>query len=274
MSYRFDTRMFSRRIRLAGGAAIAALALTAGAGAAQAMTIAALQDGSTIILIDAQQRKVTGVVPLANGGRLVGFDVRPADGRLYGVTLEGAIVTVDPRTGQWQKKSQLSEGLPAGATISVDFNPAADRLRILTSTGASLRVNVEDGKATVDGALKYAETDAGKGNAPRVTAASYTNSFAGTKETALYDIDAAAGRLTKQAPPNDGILTTTGALGVKVDGAIGFDIASDGQGGNVGWLLAGGVLHNVDLATGSARVLGPVPGLTGPVGDIAILPGQ
>ena len=47
----------------------------------------------------------------------------------------------------------------------------------------SLRINVDDGKTTVDGQLKYAETDANKGKTPRVIAAGYSNSFAGTKET-------------------------------------------------------------------------------------------
>jgi Domain of unknown function (DUF4394) len=145
-------------------------------------------------------------------------------------------------------------------------------MRILTSTGVSLRVNVDDGKATVDGSLKYAETDAMKGKAPMVTAAGYSNSFAGTKETALYDIDAAAGTLTKQAPPNDGILSTIGSLGIKMDGPVAFDVWSDGKGMNVGWLLAGGTLHTVDLTTGMAKGVGSVAGLSGKISDIAILP--
>jgi DNA-binding beta-propeller fold protein YncE len=240
---------------------------------AQAAMLAGLKDGNTIVWIDTDTKKVTGSVPLDGGASLVGFDVRPADSKLYGVTPDGAIVTIDAKTGKLEKKSQLSEKLPAGATVSIDFNPVADRMRILTSTGMSLRVNVDDGKATVDGALKYAETDAMKGKAPMVTAAAYSNSFAGTKETALYDIDTAAGTLTKQAPPNDGILTTIGSLGIKIDGPIAFDVWSDGKGMNVGWLLAGGTLHTVDLSTGTAKGVGSITGLTGKITDIAILPG-
>ncbi len=244
----------------------------AGAQSASAATLAGLKDGKSIVWIDTDQKKVTGSVALADNATLVGIDVRPADGKLYGVTPDGVIVTIDAKTGKWEKKSQLSEKLPAGATISVDFNPVADRMRILTSTGMSLRVNVDDGKATVDGALKYAETDANKGKAPKVTAAGYSNSFAGTKETALYDIDAATGMLLKQAPPNDGIVSSIGMLGAKVDGPIAFDIWSDGKGMNVGWLLAGGNLHSVDLANGVAKSAGAVSGLSGAITDIAILP--
>jgi len=52
---------------------------------------------------------------------------------------------------------------------------SADRLRVITSDGTNLRVNVDDGKATVDGALKFKDGDAnaGKtdGDAPALAAA-------------------------------------------------------------------------------------------------------
>ena len=235
-------------------------------------TVAALRDGRTIVWIDAAHRKVTGSVDLAGGATLVGFDVRPSDGRLYGVTRDGAIVVVDPKTGMWEKVSQLSEPLPADMAMAVDFNPVADRLRIIGANGMSLRVNVQDGKATVDGSLKYVDGDPRTGKQPSVAAAAYTNSVAGSKETALYDVDAAAGSLVRQAPPNDGILTTVGMLGIMLDGPAAFDIWSDGKGMNVGWLLASGRLHAVDLMTGSATPSGPISGLNGRIIDLAILP--
>ena len=251
----------------------AALAAGAAASAANAATLAALQDGKAIVWIDTDQKKVTGSVKLDGGASLVGFDVRPSDSKLYGVTPDGAIVTLDAKTGKWEKKSQLSEALPKGASFSVDFNPVADRMRILSSTGMSLRVNVEDGKATVDGSLKYADGDANKGKQPMVTAGAYSNSYAGTKETALYDIDAANSAFVRQAPPNDGILNTLGKLTAKVDADVAFDIWSDGKGGNTGWLLAGGTLYTVDIATGATTSVGKIAGLKGRIGDIAVLPG-
>ena len=264
MQHSFNTR-------LALLAACATTSLTAAA-TAQAATVAALQDGKTIAWIDTDKKAVTGSVVLAGGASLVGIDVRPADGKLYGLTKDGAIVTIDAKSGKWEKKSQLSEKLPDGATFAVDFNPAADRMRVIGSDGTSLRVNVDDGKAAVDGKLRYADNDAAKGATPKVTAVAYINSFAGTKETALYDIDAAAGSLVKQAPPNDGILNTVGKLGVKLDGAVAFDIWSDGKGGNTAWLLTGNTLHTVDLASGTAKAVGAISGLKGRTMDIAILP--
>jgi len=265
MSWNFTPRCTLAAITLA-------LSAAASASGASAATLAALQGGTSIAWIDTDQKRVTGSVKLDGGAKLIGIDVRPVDGLVYGVTPDGAIVTVDVKTGKWAKKSQLSEKLPEGATFTVDFNPVADRMRILGSEGTSLRVNVEDGKAVVDGRLKYAETDAAKGKTPKVTAGSYSNSFAGTKETALYNIDTASGALVKQAPPNDGILNTIGSLGVKVSGPMAFDIASDGKGGNAAWLLAGGALHSVDLTTGVARKVAPIKGVKGNITDIAILP--
>lgn len=263
------------RLKIIAKANLFALAVAGlGVPAVNAATLAALQDGKTIVWIDTEMKKVTGSVALTGGASLVGIDVRPSDGKLYGVTPAGDIVIVDAKTGKWDVKSKLSEKLPEGAMVSVDFNPVADRMRIITNTGMSLRVNVDDGKATVDGAIKYAETDPSKGMKPNVTAIGYSNSFAGTKETALYDIDASSGTFLKQAPPNDGIVSAIGKVGVKLDGPIAFDIWSDGKGGNTGWLLAGGALHTVDIATGAAKAVGSIAGLSGKVTDIAILPGM
>lgn len=254
------------------GAGLALALAAATISEASAATIAALRDGTTIVWIDTEARKVTGSVSLANGARLVGLDVRPADGMLYGLTADGVIVTVDARTGAWQKVSQLSEALPAGVAIAVDFNPVADRMRIIGANGLNLRVNVLDGKAMVDGTLKYAATDAAMGTAPGVTAGGYTNSRAGAKETTLYDVDTEAGTLLKQAPPNDGVLATVGALGVTLEGPAAFDVWTDAMGKSTGWLVTGGTLHTVDLATGRAMAVGKVAGLQGRITDIAILP--
>ncbi len=256
--------------KIALGAAAIVVAIAGASASSSAATIAALQDGKSIVWIDTDKMKVTGSVKLAGGASLVGIDVRPADGKLYGVTPDGAIVTVDAKSGKWEKKSQITEKLPAGATFSVDFNPAADRLRVLTSTGTSLRINVEDGKTIVDGSLKYAEADANKGKTPKVTAGAYSNSFAGTKETNLYDFDTGNKAYVRQAPPNDGVLNTLSKLSLTAP--IAFDILSDGKGGNTGWVLAGGTLYSLDIATGATKAMGKVAGLKGRISDIAILP--
>lgn len=249
-------------------AASAALLMTSVA--ANAAQVAALIGGDTIATVDTAQKKATGSVKVSGiSGALVGIDVRPADGMLYGVVDDGTVVTI-AKDGKATVKSKLETMVAKGVAVTVDFNPVADRLRVMGADGTSLRANVDDGKVTKDGDHKYAEADASKGAKPNVIAGAYTNSVKGTKETALFNIDATAGALVKQAPPNDGILGTIGKLGVKADGAS-FDIWSDGNGKNEAWLMVGGTLYSVDLASGKATEAAKISGVTGTVKDIAIL---
>jgi hypothetical protein len=239
--------------------------------AAQAGMLAALSGDDTLTMIDTatqkagKSMKVTGI-----NGKIAGIDVRPADGMLYALTVDGTIYTVD-KDGKATMKSKMDTVLAASAMATVDFNPVADRLRVIGSDGTNLRVNVDDGKTTVDGKLKFAETDMHKGEGPMIVAGAYINSMKGAKETTLYDIDSKIGGLIKQAPPNDGVLGAVGKLGV-MPKAIAFDIESGADGSNTGWLLADGALHKVDLATGKASMVGKVTGLSAPVRDVASLP--
>jgi hypothetical protein len=237
--------------------------------AASAASIIGLIDGKTLVWVDPATKKVTGTADIKGAANVVGIDVRPADGMLYAVTADGGIYTVDAKSGQATMKSKLSETLKAGVTVTVDFNPVADRMRILTSEGTSLRVNVDDGKATVDGSLKFKDGDANAGKTPKVVAGAYTNS-ANPKPaaTALYNIDAATGSLVTQAPPNDGILNTVGSLGIKLNGATAFNIVNKGE-DNTAWLATGGMLYQVDLKTGKATSAGKLEGVKGTLSDIA-----
>jgi hypothetical protein len=236
---------------------------------AQAGSIIGLVEGKWIATIDPATRKVKAKGDIKGAPKLIGIDVRPADGMLYGVTPDGQIVTIDVKTLQATPKSKLSETLKAGVTVTVDFNPVADRLRIMGSDGTSLRVNVDDGKATVDGSHKFKEGDANAGKTPKIIAGAYSNSVKGTQATALYNIDATTGSLVLQAPPNDGVLNTIGALGVKLSGNVGFNIVNSGPDKNDGWLTMGGAFYSVDLKTGKATMVGKVDGLPGFMTDLA-----
>jgi hypothetical protein len=237
--------------------------------AANAASIIGLIDGKTLVMIDPASKKVTSMVPLKGTPGLLGIDVRPADGMLYGVSRDGNIVTIDPKGGQVTMKSKLSETLKDGVVASIDFNPAADRLRVMGSDGTSHRVNVDDGKVTVDGSHKFKDGDANAGKAPKVIAGAYSNSFKGTTATVLYNIDAATGTLVTQAPPNDGVLNTIGSLGMTVNGAIAFNIVSSSADKNDAWLVSGGNLYAVDLKTGKATMAGKLSGVSGKLTDIA-----
>lgn len=249
----------------------ASAALLIGTAAAQAAEVAALSGDNTVSIVDTGKKAVTKTWKISGiTGKVLGFDIRPADGMLYAVGSDGGIYTVDLGSGKATMKSKLEKTLAEGSRATVDFNPVADRMRLMSHDGTSLRVNVDDGKVTTDGSHKFADTDMHKGEKPNIVAGAYTNSVKGAKETALYNIDGTIGALIKQAPPNDGVLNAVGKLGTKVD-TVAFDIWSDGNGKNEAWLMSGDWLLSVDLATGKAVPAVQIKGVSG-VRDIAILP--
>ncbi|MBI0536402.1 DUF4394 domain-containing protein [Roseomonas sp. KE2513] len=244
-----------RRLALAG-AAFLGLA-TAEAGAA---TLIGLTAEGSLVRIDAEARRASSPVRVRGAdGALLGIDVRPADGKLYGVTDRGAIVTIDPTTGAATKVSQLSEAFESGGRAVVDFNPVADRLRLMGANGTNFRVNVETGAVVRDGQLKYGPGTPLAETVPRVTAGAYTNSMAGATATMLLTIDSVLGQLNLQAPPNDGVQQVRGRIGNGVPGTAALDILAEGS-TNTAYLLASGVLHTVNLENGSSTALGPVRG--------------
>jgi len=183
-------------------------------------------------------RTNVAITGLQGGENLVGIDVRPLDGMLYGVGSSGRLYTIDSGTGAATLKSTLSADATdtsapyvalAGTDFGVDFNPVADRLRIVSNTGQSLRINVDTGATTTDGNIN------GGAATTAITASAYTNSFAGTGATTLYAIDSVNSTLYVQNPPNNGTLATPVALGVAPGSANGFDIDART---NMGYLLA------------------------------------
>jgi hypothetical protein len=130
----------------------------------------------------------------------------------------------------------------------------ADRLRVISNSGQSLRINVDTGATTTDGAINRA------GAAPMVAAAAYTNSVPNATATQLFDVDSTSSVLALQNPPNDGTLVNVGPLGVTIAGDGGMDIAGGANGLVLAALrtTAGGPtsLYRVDITTGSGTLIG------------------
>jgi hypothetical protein len=202
------------------------------------------------------------ITGLTVGETLLGIDFRPKDGVMYGLTSLARIVTIDPATGVATVKATLAADTAdttapftsiGGNAFAVDFNPVADRLRVISDLGQSLRINVDTGATTTDGNINRA------GAAAIVTGAAYTNSFAGTSATMLFDLDTASDTLALQNPPNDGTLTNVGALGLDVAGDVAIDIAGGANGLVLGALrtVVGGPssLYRIDLPSGAATLI-------------------
>ncbi|WP_442768812.1 DUF4394 domain-containing protein, partial [Acinetobacter bohemicus] len=165
--------------------------------------------------------------------QLVGIDYRPKDEKLYAVGLLGNLYTLDPNTGvatffrkliadptdTMDGNEPFSKIVGDANLISVNFNPAADRLRVITNTGQNLRINVDTGATITDGVINPTA------NKPVIVAAAYTNAFAGTATTKLYSIDQTSDRIYLQNA-NAGTLGSSAPLGDNLDtqGGGGFDI--------------------------------------------------
>lgn len=215
--------------------------------------------------------RITGLQ--APDSALVGIDFRVQDDMLYGVADGGGIYTLNATTGAATKVSQLTVAL-SGTTFGVDFNPAANALRIVSDNGQNLRhpfAGVAAGQTQTDGMLNY-----GGATASGITGSAYVNNDADANTgTTLFAIDASLDQVALQSPPNAGTLVATGKLTVDTGSAVGFDIYSDVRdgtaGGNVAFAslsVAGKTgLYEVNLLTGKATLKGTI-GV--PLLDIAI----
>jgi hypothetical protein len=157
---------------------------------------------------------------------LVGIDFRVQDGKLYGVGNFGGVYTIDTKTAQAMLVNTLTVPL-SGTSFGVDFNPAADRLRIISDAGQNLAHNVNAGGMTAsNGVLTYTAPPTAPVVASGVTAAAYTNNDLNqpTTGTTLFDLDTTLDQIVIQSPPGNGILVATGQFGFDAGAKAGFDI--------------------------------------------------
>lgn len=259
---------FTGKFARLGGASL--LALSVGLASAEAAALVGLTSDNKLVKIDTATMAAAAPMAISGADKVVGIDVRPADGKLYGLTAGGQLVVIDHMSGKATAGSMLSEKVALGPRPVVDFNPVADRLRVIGAAGVSLRINVDTGATIVDKPLNYDAADASATKKPAVAAGAYTNSMKGAKGTDLFHVDGGTGALVLQNPPNDGVLKTRGVVGVKAPADVVMDIASDGEGKNTVWLIADGMLFTVDLASGKATQVGILKGMTGKLVDIAV----
>ena len=167
---------------------------------------------------------IGSVSGLAGGDTsLVGIDYRVQDGMLYGVGNMGGVYQLNVMDAKAMLVNRLSVPL-SGTAFGVDFNPVADRLRIVSNTGQNLRHNInKDGVTVADTALNYTVGVPAMG----VVGAAYTNNdLDPTTNTTLYNLDSTLDQIVVQSPPNNGSLVATGKLTVDAMAVVGFDMHS------------------------------------------------
>lgn len=252
--------------RLASFVGFSILATLLLAAPARAALVYALTDENDLLTFNSSSPEVLlgngAISGLAVNEDLVGIDIRPANNMLYGVGSFGNVYSINPANQVATYVSTLSTPLN-GSRFGVDFNPVADRLRVVSDTRQSLRINVDTGATIVDGMLTASPS-------PIVTAVAYTNSFGPSPRvspgTTLYGIDvrSTGDHLVIVNPPNSGTLSTVGPLGINVGALTGFDILSTNA-NNVAFAALqrpGGFseFYSIDLGTGAASLIGEIGG--------------
>ena len=206
------------------GLGVIGLAIAPGGGLT---TVYGLTDVPELVTFDAARpARITDSVPItgvAEGSSLLAIDIRPADGRLFAFSDASVLYAIDPATGVATAVGPATDPSVADPGFGFDVDPATDRVRIDVATSQNLSVDSATGAATAHDDLAYGQGDTNAAATPRVVAAAYSPA------AELFVVDGATGSLARQAPPDDGTLTTIGPLGVDITDGASFDIAASGE---------------------------------------------
>lgn len=227
------------------------------------LTVNAGQPGKVL-----QRTAVTG---LPAGESVVGMDYRIAKGVLYVLSSAGRLYTLDVPTGVLKPVGTGAGVALQGQLFGVDFNPVADRVRVVSNTGQNIRLHPDTGAmAATDPAPAYAAGDARAGTKPELVAAGYTYNKTDEKLTTNFAIDRNGGYLVTQGSRegvqpvvsfNTGLLFSVGPLGIADMVDANMDIA-DVTGAAFATVTtrsqAASRLYSLDLASGKATLLGTV----------------
>lgn len=220
------------------------------------------------------------ITGLGAGENILGIDFRPASGQLFALSSASRIYTINTLTGAATATGPAFTPALAGTAYGFDFNPVPDRIRVVSDTDQSFRLNPNNGAlAGTDTNVAYATGDANAAANPNIVASAYTNNMAGTPSTTLFGIDSNLDILVRQgspggAPisPNAGSLFTIGALGVNTTNDAGFDISDCSGTGYASLTVAGATqsqFYSINLLSGAATAIGTI-GVNEIVRDISL----
>ena len=257
------------RAKLAAATAATALVLTPGVALAdgggsesrsQGQRAVGLVGGDHLVTFSVdrpgQARQTGAVTGLVEDTKLVGIDARVQDRQVYGVGDRGGVYVLDVHSARASLVLRLTVPLQ-GTSFGVDFNPAANTLRVVSDTGQNLRQPFATaGAATV--ADTPLSTPPAAGTTTGVTAAAYTNNdLDAATATTLFVLNTSTDDVAVQSPANAGTLAATGKLGVDAGSDTGLDIT-----GTTGYAVVaqGGraAVYRVSLLTGKATKTGHV----------------
>jgi hypothetical protein len=222
-------------------------------------------------------KNIQGLEP---GEQILGIDFRVARGVLYALGSSNRLYVLDPELGVAKRvsKEPFAVGL-RGREFGFDFNPVADRIRLVSDAGQNLRLHPDTGAVVdsdpaapgvqIDARLAYAPDDRHAGIRPVLVAAAYTYNKTNDQLTTNYALDAGLGVLLTQGSregrmpavsPNTGQLFTVGPLGTALDERSAFDIADVS---NTGFVATGSArgparFYSIDLHSGALSLIGSI----------------
>lgn len=246
-------------------------------GAARAETIYGITvpgpGGTNLVSFDSANPgavSTIGAVSGLNVGHVLrGIDFRPADGLLYAMSTlsnnasSAQLYTINLGSGA---ATPIGAGITltgnTSTRVSLDFNPVANALRVVTGNSQSYRVNANTGTL-------IAQDTSISGN-PLLSGIAYSNNFVGATQTTLYAYDflldnlGTVGGINGVPSPNGGVFSVIGNSGIVTgDAGLGFDISGatgiayvtvDDFNGSPG---VNAEFFTVDLGTGAFTQFGP-----------------
>ncbi|RYD37108.1 MAG: DUF4394 domain-containing protein, partial [Verrucomicrobiaceae bacterium] len=260
----------TKNLFLAVLSAAAAITLTSQCGA---ITIYGLAAGGQLVSFDTANPSVFNNIGSATTGGIVSIDFRGSNNQLYGMASSGATSTINTSTGALSTVFSSTSHTVSGGVSSFDFNPVADRMRVVGAGTNNYRIVPDGIPGMTPGTVAMGATG---GDGTFMTPASvtlldvaYLNPFNNTPtgSTILYSVGSDGILYTHPGAggPTFNMVSAVGSLGISIGSDIGFDIDSTGT----GWLVSGSSLYTVDLGTGLATSAGP---LGGALTSIAVVP--
>lgn len=196
----------------------------------------ALTSDNKLLAFDAHQASVingtTTITGLQPGESVLAMDIRPSDGRLYGLGSTSRLYIINPNTGA---ATQVGSGpftpTLSGSEFGFNFGPSPEIIRIVSDDDQNLRIDADTGMALgVDGSLSYASDDISAGRNPNIVGLDYFTVFErGTARAAFYGIDSERDTLVALVDPAAGTLRTLGPLGVNAPQQVGFASSPSGS---------------------------------------------
>ena len=220
--------------------------------------------GNLVYFDSATPATVVTVGAISGATNIRAIDFRPSDGQLYGAGYDGAtgtfqLFTISTLSGIATPvgASSILPNFQNSTRLSIDVNPMANALRVITGNGNSYRFNLGTGALVAQDTAFNGATAA-----PLFADVAYTNNVPGATSTSLYAYDYSNDSIVLVNPPNAGTYTVIGTTGVTSGSAgIGFDISgltgiaylSVDPASSAG-LVDG--LYTLNLATGASTLVG------------------